>query len=355
MFPAGRGTPPLVWLLAVILFFHLATFTTASPTTRHLISRYNSNNDDVLLPRAFTVNNSTGTVEVFDGSGNLIAQSPATDGSGSNFDLPALVWIGFSLVIGLPMSCAGIRGWRLSTGIGIGLAAAMASWAAIINTVGGSGVADLFLNAIIIVFFICGFALGVFEIGRLGGITMIGVTGGMAFGIRVVLLRAGLLLSSPGLFAINWVIVGICAAAGGLSLIWFQRYGLLFGCASIGTFLTALGVDLIMSKQQGMSAGLRFLFDRNDSHVAFLLANPYTAPIRSRILIIASLALIPILAIAQHRFFPQPFTRRPTVSDDILAVNYPTVEIVDTKRKTFLMDLWDGVRHKPDSVNRFSV
>ncbi|KAF7350964.1 SET domain-containing protein [Mycena sanguinolenta] len=329
----------LFWLLLVV-FLSLAT---ASPT-------------HTLLPRSsFTVNNDTGTVQVFDGSGNLVTQGAATDGSGSNFDFPALIWIGFSLIIGLPMSFAGIRGWRLTTGVGIGVASAVCIWSGIVNTVNGSGVADLFLTAIIIVIFFCGFALGVFEIGRLGGITMIGIAGGIAFGVRIVLLRAGLLVSSTELYALNWVIVAICGGAGGLGLIWFQRYALLFGCASIGTFFTALGVDLVLSKQSGMSAGLRLLFDRNDSHVAFLLAQGYTPLMKTRVILIASLVLVPALAVAQHRFFPQPFTRRPEESDAELAINYPTAPVVETKRTTFLMDLWDGVRNKPDSINRFSI
>ncbi|KAJ7982796.1 hypothetical protein DFH06DRAFT_977811 [Mycena polygramma] len=334
------GIASFFWLLVLVLFSSLA----AAAPTRTLVAR-----------SSFSVSNDTGTIQVFDPSGALITQGSATDGSGVNFDFPALVWIGFSLIIGLPMAGAGIRGWRLTTGVGIGVAAAVCAWAAVINTVSGSGVGDLFLTAIVVVFFFCGFALGVFEIGRLGGITMIGLTGGIAFGVRIVLLRAGLLISSTEFYAINWVIVAVCAVAGGLSLIWFQRYGLLFGCASIGTFLTALGVDLIMAKQDGMSAGLRFLFDRNGSHIVFLLDNEYAAPLPTRILLMVSLGLTPILAYAQHRFFPAPFTRRPVESDDELAINYPTAEIVEPKRATFLMSLWDGARHKQDSINRFSV
>jgi len=335
----GLRVASLFWLLLAVF----STLAAAFPT-RPLLSR-----------TSFTINNETGTIQVFDPSGALITQGVATDGSGSDFDLPALIWIGFSLLVGIPMSFAGIRGWRLTTGVGIGVAAAVCSWAAVINTVSGSGVADLFLTAIIIVFFFFGFAFGVFEVGRLGGITTIGLTGGIAFGLRIVLLRADLLVSSTQLYALNWVIVGICGGAGGLSLIWFQRYGLLFGCASIGTFLTALGLDLIMTKQDGMSAGLRFLFDRNGSHMAFLLTHEYTAPIRTRVLLFASLGLIPLLAVAQHRFFPQPFTRRPEESDAELAIDYPTAEVVETKRTTFLIPLWDGAKHKPDSINRFSV
>ncbi|KAJ7503130.1 hypothetical protein B0H11DRAFT_619582 [Mycena galericulata] len=328
----------LFWLLLVAF----STFAIASPTR-------------TLIPRSsFTVNNETGTVEVFDSSGNLVAQGPGTDGSGSDFDPPALIWIGFCLILGLPMAGAGIRGWRLTTGVGIGVTSAVCTWAAVISSVNATGVGDLLLTAIIIVFFACGFALGVFEIARLGGITMIGLTGGIAFGIRIVLLRAGLLISSTQLYAVNWVIVVIFGGAGGLSLIWFQRYGLLFGCASIGTFLTALGIDLIMSKQAGMSLGLRFLFDRNDSHAAYFLAYQYTAPLHTKILILASLGLTPILAVAQHRIFREPFTRRPAESDAELAINFPTE--VEAKRATFLVSLWDGAKAKGSgSINRFSV
>ncbi|KAJ7725628.1 hypothetical protein DFH07DRAFT_250640 [Mycena maculata] len=326
----------LFWLLLSVF----STLAAASPVR-------------TLLPR-FTVDNATGTPQVFDDSGNLVTQGAATDGSGTDFDPPALIWIGFCLILGLPLAGAGIRGWRLTTGAGIGLASAVCTWAAVINSVNGSGIADLFLTAIIIVFFALGFALGVFEIARIGGITMIGMAGGVAFGIRIVLLRAGLLISPTQLYAINWVIVTVFGAAGGLSLIWFQRYGLLFGCASIGTFLTALGADLILSKQAGMSIGLRFLFDRNDSHIIYLLTYEYTAPLRTKIFIVASLGLTPILAVIQHRVFRDPFTRRPVESDAELSINFPTE--VEAKRSTFLVALWDGARHKGDgSINRFSV
>ncbi|KAJ7099449.1 hypothetical protein B0H15DRAFT_771119 [Mycena belliarum] len=307
-----------------------------------------------LLPRTyFTVNNVTGSIEVFDSSGARIKQGSASDGSGANFDVPAIIWIGFSLLIGLPMAVAGIRGWRFTTGVGIGLAGAVCSWAAVINSVSGDGgIPDLFLNAIVIVFFACGFALGMFEVGRLGGITMIGLTGGAAFGIRIVLLRPGLLISSTQLYGLNWVVVGVFGGGGGLSLIWFQRYGLLLGCASIGTFLTGLGIDLIMAKQAGLSSGLRFLMDRNSSHIADLLTHEFTAPLRTRIIIIASLGLTPILAVIQHRVFRAPFTRRPVESDEALGINFPNV--LETKRTTFLVSIWDGAtRH--DKVNRFSV
>ncbi|KAJ7072826.1 hypothetical protein C8F01DRAFT_1243852 [Mycena amicta] len=334
------GITPLFWLILLVLYSNLAV---ASPTP-------------ALIPRSFTVNNDTGTLQVFDSKGNVVSQGDATDGSGSNFDLPALIWIGFSLFIGVPMAIAGIRGWRLTTGIAIGISSTVLTFAAIINSVDQTGLADIFLTAILLVIFFVGFAIGVFEFARLGGITAVGLAGGIAFGIRIVLLREGLLVSSSQLYPLNWAIVGVFGALGGLSLVWFQRYGLLFGCSSIGTFLTALGVDLFLEKQTGLSLGLRFLFDRNDSHAAFFVTHPYTAPLRTRIVIIASLALIPILAVIQHRLFKDPFTRRPMESDDALGINFPTDGLEpEKKRATFFAPLWEGARVDPDKVHRFSV
>nr|GAT49083.1 predicted protein [Mycena chlorophos] len=325
-----------------------------------LIANVNALPTDLpVLPRSFTISNASGTVEVFDSNGNPVAQGAATDGSGSGFDLPALIWIGFSLLIGGFMAIAGIRGWRITTGAAIGLSSTVLTFAAIINSVDNTGLADIALTAIVLVIFAVGFAIGVFEFARLGAIAAIGLAGGTAFGIRVVLLRAGLLLPAAKLYdlnLLNWGIVGVFGAVGGLVLVRYQRYGLLFGCASIGTFLVGLGVDLVLERQSGMSLGLRFLFDRNDSHAAFFVANPYTAPIRTRIILIASLALTPALAFMQHRLFKDPFTRRPVESDDALRIDFPTNDSdPEKKRATFLATLWDGARGQPDKVNRFSV
>lgn len=103
----------------LFVFYAILTLASAHPTILpslpYLVSR-----DKVIL------NNASGSLQVFDPATQYtVAQSPATDGSGSSFDPPALIWIGFGLFFGLPMACAGIRGWRLTTGTGIGLAAAV--------------------------------------------------------------------------------------------------------------------------------------------------------------------------------------------------------------------------------------
>jgi hypothetical protein len=73
------------------------------------------------------ITNTNGTVVVYSPlTGNEIPQGLATDGSGSGFSLPAILWIAFSFTVGVPLMLAGFRGWRLTTGAAIGLSVAVA-------------------------------------------------------------------------------------------------------------------------------------------------------------------------------------------------------------------------------------
>jgi len=218
------------------------------------------------------------------------------------------------------MAFTGIRGWRLATGVGVGLAGTVAAWAAFVNSISPAPLSDLVLTAIILGFFLVLFAFGVLPYGRVAGIACIGLLGGTAFGERVVTLKAGLLIPGSMGYSLNWVVVLFFTAAGGASIIFdrCQRGGLVFGCASIGTFLSFLGVDLLINKQAGMSRGLRFLFDRNSSHFLDIVGGGYTPPTMTQILIGASLGATPILALGQHYFFKHPFSRKPLDEDEDL-------------------------------------
>ena len=50
-----------------------------------------------------------------------IDQGPASDGSGSGFDVPAVLWLSFGLVVGLYLTLGGMRLWRMTTALAIGL------------------------------------------------------------------------------------------------------------------------------------------------------------------------------------------------------------------------------------------
>lgn len=99
-----------------------------------------------LVPRAqVTIQNTTGTIQVIGPSDVAVTQGSATDGSGLNFSPPALIWVGFCFIFGIPIACAGIRGWRFTTGAAVGLGSAVCGWAAIINTESATGISDLYV------------------------------------------------------------------------------------------------------------------------------------------------------------------------------------------------------------------
>lgn len=103
-----------LWLLlSLILNEALAT-----PHSLHAANIYARKVDPVISY------SSNGSVSVLDPTTEeAIPQGPGTDGSGSNFSLPAVIWLVFLLVIGAPLAVAGIRGWRCTTGVAIGLVA----------------------------------------------------------------------------------------------------------------------------------------------------------------------------------------------------------------------------------------
>ncbi|ESK97232.1 hypothetical protein Moror_17888 [Moniliophthora roreri MCA 2997] len=299
---------------------------------------------DVVINKA-----ADGSTFVIDKATNqVIPQGPATDGSGKDFDTPALIWIIYCIALGLPLALAGIRGWRLTTGVGISVAAAVSAWAALINSVNEVGVSDVLLTLTVVGFSFLGFIFGVFKFAQIGGIVGMTVAGGVAFGVRIVLLKERLLISAENFYAANWGIISVLGVVAGLLLVRYQRPALLFGCSSVGTFLVFLGVDLMLNRQSGLSRGLRFLFDRNTNHLADILSNGYEPSITTQILLALSLVLTPILAYAQHRIFSAPFDRTPRPSDEELGVNYPT------NLRTAFPGLWDTAKFKAGR-SRFSL
>ncbi|KAF5383418.1 hypothetical protein D9757_006165 [Collybiopsis confluens] len=276
---------------------------------------------------------------------------PGTDGSGSVFSLPAVIWIIFSLVIGLPLAVSGIRGWRCTTAASIALGSMVCSWAGIINSVNEVGISDILLTFIVLVFGLLGLVIGLFEFSRVASMAVISIMGGLALGMKVVLVKKDLLITSS--FILNWIIVVVFGVGMGLMLIWRPRAAMVISCASVGTFLSVLGIDLLLNKQSGLSLGLRHLFDQNDNHFAYFIDNPYDPNLTTRILQFVSIGLTPILALAQHLIFKEPFVRKPPPpSDDELCLNYPTEDNSANRATSFLSGIWDGTRFR---AGRFSL
>lgn len=83
-----------------------------------------------LLPRDAVLQSfGNGTTIVVSKNGVAIAQGLASDGgglvNGNKFSFPALGWIIFGFVVGLPLAGAGVRGHRLTSGVGLGLVLAL--------------------------------------------------------------------------------------------------------------------------------------------------------------------------------------------------------------------------------------
>lgn len=58
------------------------------------------------------------------------------------------------------------------------------------------------------------------------GLLQLGIQGGLAIGIRIVLLRNLLLVPEPAAFFVNWLLIAFCGLASAVLVIWKQRAGL---------------------------------------------------------------------------------------------------------------------------------
>ncbi|CAE6353336.1 unnamed protein product [Rhizoctonia solani] len=259
-----------------------------------------------------------------DVTGATIPQVQASDGGGliqgRVFSAPNVIWAIAAVTIGVPLGVAGVKLWRVTTALGGGLALAFAMWAALINTISESGLAssqsmsDMLILLITGAAFLVGMVGGAFRLIVLPAMAATCALGGSSIAVRGVILRPGLLVP-PGqnqqLAFVNIVIVAAGALFGGLSVIFKQRESMIFSTSCIGSFLVALSVDLFLNGQNGMSRGLRSLFDMNDNHLADLVGDGYNPPLSSQIVVASSMGIASriILCIIQHFVFPGPFQR----------------------------------------------
>lgn len=243
-----------------------------------------------------------------------IPQFPATDGGAGV--LNKVLWIIFAALVGLPLGVAGVRLGRLSTGAAMGLTAAFVVWVAFVNALpmpfntSSASASDLILTIIIIATFLVFSFLGAFLHSLYPyGLALLGGCGGASLFMRVVIIRAGLLISQ--IYAINIVLIVIGAVMGIFAILWKRRLGVIACTGLVATFLVALGLDVALNFKsapgRGMSDGLRLLLDRNSSHAADLFQHKYVPTITTQAIIGGSLGLVPLIGFIQHRFFPGPF------------------------------------------------
>jgi len=176
---------------------------------------------------------------------------PPTNGGGQGFSPPAVLWVIFCALVGPPLVIAGVRGWKVTSGVGIGLSLAilcqcpdfalriepiltlvhstLTVYASFINTMGASGLADdsnksdLLLDGIVFFAFFVGVGCGWFTLGSNAGPVLLGACGGLALAFMALLLRPGLLFGS--FYFANWLFAGPLGIAGAAYPIFCQKLG----------------------------------------------------------------------------------------------------------------------------------
>ena len=98
-----------------------------------------------------------------------------------------------------------------------------AVWVAIVNVMNAQGLSDLVLALVTLGFFAIGSLGGLFRICRLAGLTALSILSGMSLGMRLVLMREGLLLRP---ISLNWIIIVVCAVGGCVITLLRQRIGI---------------------------------------------------------------------------------------------------------------------------------
>jgi len=195
-----------------------------------------------IIPRSAPIlRNSSGVIEVFNPDTlAVIPQGDASDGAGTVGSPAFIIWVVFCFLVGVPMALGGVRGWRFTIGISLGCGAAGCgmysvpfsvqcvlthirlelAWAAINNAVNDQGISDILIVVIVLAFFSLGFILGMFEFARQAGMLVLAITGGLGFGLRVVVLRSNLLVP---IYWVNWLIVGLFGALPAILFVWLDR------------------------------------------------------------------------------------------------------------------------------------
>ena len=157
-----------------------------------------------------------------------------SDGGGIGYSPVSISWIVFSILLALPLLTAGVRGYRLTSGTGIGLSLSLLIWVIFVNsTSSGTSLApnqnssDLFLSFAIWGVFAVGCLGSLVRIGVLIGINLLGACAGGALGILLVCLRPGLLIP---IYAINIIPPAFLALVGLLWPLWHQRLAVVCPC-----------------------------------------------------------------------------------------------------------------------------
>lgn len=261
--------------------------------------------------RDLVVDETSGTV-VDSKDQRRVDQGSASDGAGSGFDIPAILWLSFALAVGLYLAVGGMRLWRMTTAFAIGIVSAFCGMSSLSEGPWSSGSHDLQLA----------FSLGSdCKCRERGGSVRPNFDAHFVELFRDWVPRGSfqdVSSSRTDRFEYHRRDVGWdanCSDARGTALTlssselghyrrlcsgrvrgdsaqaenrhrthhslkctsWTTPNGMFLqalSCTFTGTFLLSIGVDLVVNKQNGVSRGLRHLLDGNDAHVLVCLFYP---------------------------------------------------------------------------------
>lgn len=93
-----------------------------------------------------------------------------------------------------------------------------------------TGVPDFLVFLLVLLLFGVGLGVGFLTVDYAIGSVMLGAVGGLSVGMRIVLLREGLLVP---LFFVNWIIVGLFGLLGSIVVVTKERMGVVRICFSL--------------------------------------------------------------------------------------------------------------------------
>ncbi|KAA1085262.1 hypothetical protein PGT21_001110 [Puccinia graminis f. sp. tritici] len=264
-----------------------------------------------LLPRQLPASSSSST----DQPSPAPEQSTAAGGtSPSRLALSSLLFSIPTTILGLILLLLGRALPRFYSSVAFALAIAFPTWALSINLAGIAGITgrsysqdsqNIIIWALVSGTFFFGLSLSLL-IGQHGypiALFLLSIQAGLAISISILIFSNGLTihhtLSRSIFLAIGPSISGL------ITIICRPSISSSTACAFSGAFLLFLGIDLLVNENDGMSRGIRFLFDHNPHH-AQDLAN-FNPPTSTRILLPVSWACMFLGAWYQYRFLDRPF------------------------------------------------
>ncbi|OAV87560.1 hypothetical protein PTTG_05363 [Puccinia triticina 1-1 BBBD Race 1] len=248
---------------------------------------------------------------------SIASPEQAAAAAGTSPSRAALSSLLFSVpttILGLILLLLGRALPRFFNSFGFAAACAFPTWALSVNLAGPGGIAgrsysqasqNIIIWGLVTATFLFGFTLSLL-IGHYGypiGRYLLSIEAGLALGISLLIFSAQLTIHHT---SIQYIFLALAAAIFGLiAIICRPSIGISTACASSGAFLFFLGVDLLAKENDGMSRGIRFLFDHNPHH-AKDLAN-YNPPTVTRILLPLSWACMLFGAWYQYTFLDRPY------------------------------------------------